>query len=103
MHGPTCIFWVSLTPFSLKVNEAWAAIVSKTRETAHAHQVTAERLREKVLLQMEAFLPAHESQFKQVRISSQAGPEVGPTAALYPVFPQQCMGQLTQLAFFWPP
>lgn len=32
---------------------AWAVIVAKTRETAHGHQATAERLHDKVLLPLE--------------------------------------------------
>ena len=48
-----------------KVNEAWAALVEKTKETAHAHQEMADNLQAEVLNEGKAFIEIHESNFKR--------------------------------------
>ena len=48
-----------------KVNAAWALLLEKTKETAHAHQEMADDLQEDVLAEIVDFLTVHEAQFKR--------------------------------------
>jgi hypothetical protein len=48
-----------------KVNAAWAALVEKTKETAHVHQEIADQLQEDVLSDIVQFTEIQEPQFKR--------------------------------------